>query len=51
ATLIFHANLADQNQIVHVLTNLAVAGGLLYRLAYGPERISADGQQGFSMEA
>lgn len=41
-TLIFHANFADQNQMIHFMKNLAMLGGLLYVWAYGPGSISLD---------
>jgi len=31
----FHANLADQNQFIHFLKNIAMAGGLLQVVAFG----------------
>jgi putative oxidoreductase len=31
----FHAHFADQNQMIHFLKNMAVAGGLLQVAAYG----------------
>lgn len=46
ATLIFHTNFGDQNQIIHFLKNLAITGGLLYVAIYGSGRLSAD--QGLS---
>jgi len=46
AAIGFHADFADQNQMVHFLKNLAIAGGLLQVAAFagGPasERKSAD---------
>lgn len=44
-TLIFHAQLADPNQMIHFMKNLAMIGGLLYVLAYGPSAISIDARQ------
>jgi putative oxidoreductase len=41
---IFHHALADQNQMIHFLKNLAMAGGLLQFVAYGAGRISLDGR-------
>jgi len=43
---IFHHALADQNQMIHFLKNLAMAGGLLQFVAYGAGRISVDGRVG-----
>src|ERR1700759_4164634 len=39
---VFHHALADQNQMIHFLKNLARAGGLLQFVAYGAGRISLD---------
>lgn len=38
----FHTNFADQNQMIHFMKNLALAGGLLMVFAYGPGSISVD---------
>ena len=40
AAAIFHSNFADMNQVNNFLKNLAVAGGLLYLVAWGPGRFS-----------
>lgn len=40
--LAFHAHFADQNQFIHFLKNLAMAGGLLQVAAFGSGRISLD---------
>ena len=45
-TVMFHANFADQNQMIHFMKNLAMAGGLLYVTAFGAGRISVDGAIG-----
>ena len=42
----FHANLADQNQMIHFLKNLAIAGGLLQLVAFGGGRLSLDARRG-----
>ncbi len=42
ATAIFHTNFADQIQFIMFLKNLAMTGGLLYVLAYGPGPLSLD---------
>ena len=41
-TLIFHAHLADQNQLIHFLKNLSMMGGLLYVAQFGAGRYSMD---------
>lgn len=41
-TGIFHTEFADPNQIVHLLKNLAIMGGLLYLEVFGPGPISFD---------
>lgn len=38
----FHSTLADQNQLVHLLKNVAIAGGLLQVVAFGPGPLSYD---------
>jgi putative oxidoreductase len=43
AAMMFHSNFADQNQMVHFLKNVAIAGGLLQVVAFGPGRFSLDG--------
>jgi putative oxidoreductase len=42
ATLIFHTNFGDQIQFIMFLKNLAMTGGLLYVLAFGPGPLSLD---------
>ena len=41
-TLIFHRNIADQSQLIHLLSNLAIMGGLLMLVNTGPGKISFD---------
>ena len=41
-TVIFHANFADPNQMIHFLKNLSMVGGLLYVAAYGAGGLSMD---------
>ena len=38
----FHSALGDQNQFIHFFKNVAMAGGLLQVVAFGPGRISFD---------
>ena len=42
AGVLFHANIADQNQFVHLLKNIAIAGGFLTLAAHGPGPLSVD---------
>lgn len=42
SALAFHNNFGDQNQMIHFLKNLAVAGGLLQVVAFGAGRFSID---------
>lgn len=42
AALVFHHNFADQNQMIHFLKNIAVAGGLLQVAAFGAGSWSLD---------
>ena len=38
----FHSALGDQNQFIHFFKNVAIAGGLLQVVAFGPGTISID---------
>lgn len=38
----FHNQFGDQNQLIHFLKNLAIAGGLLQIAAFGPGNLSLD---------
>ncbi len=42
AGTLFHADFADQNQMIHFLKNIAIAGGLLLLAANGPGALSLD---------
>jgi putative oxidoreductase len=42
---VFHFNLADQNQLIHFLKNIAVTGGLVQVLAFGAGRFSLDARR------
>jgi len=42
AGIFFHGNFGDQNQFIHFLKNLAIAGGLLQVVAFGAGRLSFD---------
>ena len=51
----FHSNFADQNQMIHFLKNVMMAGGLLQIAAFGAGAISFDnrfsGNRGTSVNA
>ncbi|MEO0689259.1 MAG: DoxX family protein [Pseudomonadota bacterium] len=40
AALTFHADFADQNQMIHFLKNLALAGGMFQVAAFGAGRLA-----------
>ena len=46
AAAIFHHALGDQNQFVHFMKNLAIAGGLLQVAAFGAGSFSLDNRAG-----
>jgi putative oxidoreductase len=41
--VIAHSNFGDQNQLIHFMKNIGLAGGFLYAFAYGGGRYSIDG--------
>lgn len=43
--LAFHHNFADQNQLIHFMKNLAIAGGFLQVAAFGGGAYSLDGRR------
>jgi len=43
--LSFHANFADQNQMIHFLKNVMIAGGLLQIAAFGAGALSIDNRR------
>ena len=43
--LSFHHNFADQNQLIHFLKNIAIAGGLLQVCAFGAGTFSFDNRR------
>ena len=45
AALIFHRNFGDQNQMIHFLKNIAIAGGLLQIAAFGAGSFSLDARR------
>ena len=40
--LVFHKNVADQNQLIHFMKNIAIMGGLLQVVAFGGGKFSVD---------
>lgn len=42
AAVSFHSNFADQNQMIHFLKNIMIAGGLLQIVAFGAGALSLD---------
>lgn len=45
AAIFFHNQFADQNQFIHFMKNLAIAGGLLQVAIFGAGRASADARR------
>ncbi len=45
AAVAFHANFGDQNQMIHFLKNVAIAGGLLQVAAFGAGALSVDARR------
>lgn len=45
AAIIFHSQISDQNQMIHFMKNLAIAGGLLVVAAAGAGRFSLDARR------
>jgi putative oxidoreductase len=43
--LAFHNHLGDQNQMIHFLKNISIAGGLLQVAAFGAGRFSLDARR------
>jgi putative oxidoreductase len=43
--LSFHTNFADQNQMIHFLKNVMIAGGLLQIVAFGAGALSFDNKR------
>ncbi len=42
AAIAFHADFGDQNQFIHFMKNIALAGGLAQVVAFGAGRLSLD---------
>lgn len=45
ATGFFHLNLGDQNEMIQFMKNLAIIGGLLMVVTYGPGEFSIDNKK------
>jgi len=45
AAALFHSNFADQMQMIMFMKNLAIIGGLLQVVAFGPGRFSIDNRR------
>lgn len=45
AAFSFHNNFSDQNQMIHFMKNLCMAGGLLQIVAFGTGSFSIDGRR------
>jgi putative oxidoreductase len=45
AAILFHNNMADQNQMIHFLKNIAITGGLLQVIAFGAGAFSLDNRR------
>ena len=45
AAVLFHNNIADQNQMIHFLKNIAITGGLLQVIAFGAGPFSLDNRR------
>jgi len=43
--ILFHNNMADQNQMIHFLKNIAITGGLLQVVAFGAGAFSLDNRR------
>jgi putative oxidoreductase len=42
SALVFHANFAEQNEMMHFMKNLALSGGFLFLVAYGGGNYALD---------
>ncbi|MCA1457085.1 DoxX family protein [Bradyrhizobium sp. BRP22] len=43
--ILFHNNMADQNEMVHFMKNIAITGGLLQVIAFGAGAFSLDNRR------
>jgi putative oxidoreductase len=42
---IFHADFSDQNQMIHFMKNISIAGGFLFLIVHGPGNYSLDNRE------
>jgi putative oxidoreductase len=49
--VVFHANFADPNQLIHFVKNIAITGGLLQIVAHGPGHLVINPGRGTRSEA
>ncbi|CAL8477021.1 DoxX family protein [Caballeronia sp. S22] len=49
--IFFHRNLADQNQMIHFLKNVMMAGGLLQITSFGAGAYSLDGRMALRLRS
>jgi putative oxidoreductase len=42
---IFHADLSDQNQMIHFMKNVSIAGGFLFLIVHGAGNYSLDSRE------
>lgn len=40
--VVFHSAISEQAEVIHLMKNIAIAGGLLQVVAFGPGRLSLD---------
>jgi putative oxidoreductase len=45
ATFVYHFSMGEENQIVHLLKNLSILGGLILVWAFGPGDLSLDARR------
>ena len=46
SALVFHANIAEQNEMMHFMKNLALSGGFLFLVAHGGGNYALDNRAG-----
>jgi putative oxidoreductase len=42
---IFHADFSDQNQMIHFMKNVSIAGGFLFLIVHGAGNYSLDSRE------